>query len=47
LGGEVLVVTGDYPSPLVSKPIFRMGEKLTVLAQYGTVTALIMMMLLL
>ncbi|XP_056439097.1 src like adaptor 1a [Gadus chalcogrammus] len=33
LGGEVLVVTGDYPSPLVSKPIFRMGEKLTVLAQ--------------
>ena len=46
-GGEVLVVTDDYPSPLVSKPVFRMGEKLTVLAQYGPVTACIMIMLLL
>ncbi|CAL8296468.1 unnamed protein product [Lota lota] len=32
-GGEVLVVTDDYPSATVSKPVFRMGEKLTVLAQ--------------
>ncbi|CAB1350783.1 unnamed protein product, partial [Coregonus sp. 'balchen'] len=35
-GEEVtLVVLHDYPSPDISEPIFRMGEKLRVLSQEG------------
>lgn len=30
----VAVVLKDYPSPEVSEPLYRMGEKLTVIAQY-------------
>uniref|UniRef100_A0A8C7QDD7 Src like adaptor 1a n=3 Tax=Oncorhynchus mykiss TaxID=8022 RepID=A0A8C7QDD7_ONCMY len=32
---ETLVVLHDYPSPDISEPIFRMGEKLRVLSQEG------------
>lgn len=30
----MVVVLQDYPSPQISEPIYRMGEKLRVLAQY-------------
>ncbi|XP_029590710.1 src like adaptor 1a [Salmo trutta] len=32
---DTLVVLHDYPSPDISEPIFRMGEKLRVLSQEG------------
>lgn len=30
---ELVVVVQDYPSPEISEPIYRMGEKLKVVAQ--------------
>ncbi|XP_036393904.1 src-like-adapter [Megalops cyprinoides] len=32
---EILVVLHDYPSPDISQPIFRMGEKLRVMSEEG------------
>lgn len=31
---DTVVVLQDYPAPEISEPIYRMGEKLKVLAQY-------------
>lgn len=31
----MVVVLEDYPSAEISEPIYRMGEKLQVTAQYG------------
>ncbi|KAG7469787.1 hypothetical protein MATL_G00132450 [Megalops atlanticus] len=33
--GEILVVLHDYPSPDISQPIFRMGEKLRAMSEEG------------
>lgn len=30
---EVVVVLQDYPAPEISEPIYRLGEKLKVVAQ--------------
>lgn len=35
----MVVVLQDYPSPEISEPIYRMGEKLRVVAQYDYVFA--------
>lgn len=34
LEDDVVVVLQDYPSAEISKPIYRIGEKLRVVAQY-------------
>lgn len=34
---DIVVVLQDYPAPEISEPIYRMGEKLRVLAQYDQV----------
>lgn len=34
---DMVVVLTDYPSPEISEPIYRMGEKLRVTAQYASV----------
>jgi len=31
---DMVVVLQDYPSPDISEPIYRMGEKLRLIAQY-------------